>query len=133
MPLQQVVDQVVDQAFHTIGAARDELDEIPAIAVEPVAVAAPQQLGIAAHHAQGLEELVRGHVRTLLELIVGTGEFGDFLPDGIFVAAKIAHVPGGDDEHPPAVHADGLLLHFDHGLGARAQSGGRCIVAARKR
>src|SRR6185503_2444023 len=67
----RVGEQVLDQLLHARRAVDDVGHELVRVLVELALVAAPEELGVARHHAQRLLQVVRGDIGELLELGVG--------------------------------------------------------------
>ena len=68
----RVVQQVVDEQTHAVGRLHDELQTLGALLVELGCPTELYQLSIGSDGAQGLPEIVRGGVREVLQLGIGS-------------------------------------------------------------
>ena len=105
-----VLEQVVDQRLHPLGAVHGELDVLVGPGVQLARVAALQQLGEARHLAQRLLQVVRGDVGELLELGVRALQLlGVLLQDGVGLPRRGQLV---QDALAHGVHVRGQVGHF---------------------
>ncbi len=104
-------EQVLDEPLHAHRPLHRELDEFPCVGVELVAIPAGEELHVAGDGPERLLEVVRGHVREPLELLVRAAE----LFFGPLAGADVDH--GGEHEQP-LVRLDRVQTDLDGDVGA---------------
>ncbi len=101
--------QVADQPLHAVGTVHGKRDEFLGVAVQPVPVALRQQLREACHFSQRFLEIMGGDIGKLLQLPVGSLQFGCRLLQCRHRPCTVLHLPGQLRIGP--LQLGGPLLH----------------------
>jgi hypothetical protein len=83
-PYPRKSQQILNQGLHAQSSLAGIADEFIGVLVELAAIAFAEQLGVRRHHAQRLLQVVRRHIRELLEIRIGACELFDFSRQVLF-------------------------------------------------